>query len=261
MVALELAVLLAIIALFAGVGITAVGPGGIFVTISLVALTPLTAAEVAGTASATFVVTGLIGAAVYVRSGEFETGLAREAAILLSAASIAGALAGTRLNIWVSEQTFALALAAFVAFIGGLIIYRTAVGWPVAPPTTRSATLLGTGYTRWALLLAVGTAIGVAGGMLGVGGPVLAVPLLVLLGMPMLIALAVAQVQSVFIAAFATAGYLSVGAVSWPMALLVGAPQVVGVVIGWRVAHWVDAHRLRIALGAVLIIAAPLIVA
>ena len=267
MLSLELAIVLVAIALLAGVGITAIGPGGIFVTVALFALAPLTTAEVAGTASATFVATGLIGTGAYVRSGEFGSGFAREAAIVLSGASVVGALAGTRLNLLASEFVFALLLSAFVAAIGLSIVYREVVGVRSVEHSDVAASHLDVvvgrldapAGQRWTILAGVGFAIGVAGGMLGVGGPVIAVPILVVLGVPMLIALAVAQAQSVFLSGFATVGYLSVGAVSWPVAALVGVPQVIGVVIGWRVAHLVDAGWLRIALGCVLVIVAPLI--
>ena len=64
--------LLVVLSLFAGVGITAVGPGGVFITIALVALTDLPPPVVVGTASATFVATGLIGTESYRRSGELD---------------------------------------------------------------------------------------------------------------------------------------------------------------------------------------------
>lgn len=254
----EVAVTLVVVALFAGVGITAVGPGGVFVTVALFALSPLDSATVAGTASATFVATGAIGAAAYVRSGEFTTGFAREAAVVLSGTSVVGTVVGTRLNLRVSEATFGLALAAFVAAVGVLIVVRELRGLP-GGALLDGTVLRGSRRRRVAILSAVGLGVGVAGGMLGVGGPVIAVPILVVLGVPMLVALALAQVQSVFVSGFATLGYLSVGAVSWPIVVLVGVPQLVGVVVGWRVAHLVEAGRLRIALGCVLLAVAPLI--
>jgi hypothetical protein len=60
---------LALCGLIAGIGITAVGPGGVLVTIGLFALTGLSPAEVAGTAIVTHVATGAAGTAAYVRSG------------------------------------------------------------------------------------------------------------------------------------------------------------------------------------------------
>lgn len=254
MVSFELALVLVLIALFAGIGITAIGPGGIFVTIALFSLTPLSTAEVAGTASATFVATGLLGSLVYLQSGEFAQGYAREMAIILSIASIVGALAGSQLNLLLPEAVFGYLLSIFVASVGGIILYRERVGLKPANrldavPDRQRRILIGT----------IGLGIGVLGGLLGVGGPVVAVPILVVLGVPMLVAVAVAQVQSVFISGFATVGYAFAGAVSIPMALLVGVPQLIGVVAGWQVAHRVDPSRLRVVLGIILVVAAPLL--
>lgn len=250
----ELAIALVLIALFAGVGITAIGPGGIFVTIALFSLTPLSTAEVAGTASATFIVTGLLGSLVYLRSGEFAQGHAREMAIIMSATSIIGALAGSQLNLLLPERIFGYLLAIFVASVGGIILYRERVG---LRPTNRIDSVPA--QQRRILIGTIGFGIGILGGLLGVGGPVVAVPILVVLGAPMLVAIAVAQVQSVFISAFAAVGYAAVGAVSIPVALLVGIPQLVGVVAGWKVAHLVDPSRLRVILGVVLVVVAPLL--
>lgn len=251
---LDIAILLVAVALFAGVCITTIGPGGIFLTVALFVLLPVPPATVAGTASATFVATGLLGSAAYVRSGELDAGPPREAAVVLSAASVLGALTGTRLNLLVSAALFELALAGFVAAIGGLIVYREVVG--IEP----AAHLDTTPRRRRTGLAAIGFGIGVAGGLLGVGGPVLAVPVLVVLGVPMLIGVAVAQVQSVFLSAFATLGYAAVGAVSWPLVALVGLPQLVGALLGWRVAHVVPVGRLRVLLGIALVATSAIVV-
>jgi uncharacterized membrane protein YfcA len=241
------------IALFAGVGITTVGPGGVFVTAALYALTDLPSSAVAGTASATFVATGIVGSSAYVRSGELQTGRAREAAAVISATGTIGALAGTRANLAVGDQLFGYLLAAFLAAVGALLAYRERVGIDPGGMLDASA------RRRRLVLALVGGGIGVLGGMLGVGGPVVAVPALVALGMPMLRAVAVAQVQSIFLALFATVGYLTVSAVDIPMAVLVGVPQLVGVVVGWRVAHRLSARRLRVALAGVLVVVAALV--
>jgi uncharacterized membrane protein YfcA len=103
----------------------------------------------------------------------------------------------------------------------------------------------------------LGFVLGAASGLLGVGGPVIAVPALIIVGVPMLLALAVAQIQSIFVAAFATAGYLLQGNVSVPLATLVGPPVLAGVVVGWKVAYLIDPARLKVALGVVLIAVGP----
>lgn len=240
-------VLLVVIAFLAGVGITAVGPGGIFVTVALFALTDVGSATVAGTALTTFVVTGVLGSYTYYRSGELKRRSGRRLATLVTVPSVFGAVVGALANATLSDAAFGSMLTGFTALVGASIVYRErrALGswWTVDPELTSDAAVVGV----------LGFAIGVVCGLLGVGGPVVAVPVLVLLGISMLDALAAAQVQSVFLSAFAAATYVMQGAVSLPLVVLVGVPELVGVVVGWRVAHRVDAGRLKVVLGVTLV--------
>ncbi|ELY66887.1 sulfite exporter TauE/SafE family protein [Natrinema versiforme] len=247
----SLVLLLVSIAFFSGIGITTIGPGGIFVTIALYSLTPLASSQVAGTAHATFVVTGLVGSAAYLHSGEMNTGESRAIAIVLSASSIAGALVGSYVNAFVPRSVFGVLLGGVAMAVGGIILYRERRGFsPVydLEPLSRRGRLV---------LAGLGFVLGIASGLLGIGGPVLAVPALVLVGVPMLLAVAVAQVQSIFIAAFAATGYFLQGNVLVPLAVVVGTPLLLGVVVGWRVAHVVDPERLKVALGVVLLGVGP----
>lgn len=243
------------IALLAGVGITTIGPGGIFVTVALYAFTPLSSSTVAGTAQATFVATGLVGTAVYARSGELVGSDSREMAALLSVTSIVGAFAGASLNAFVPRWLFGALLGIVAALTGIVLLYRERR--ELAPVVTLEMT---TWRGRTALGL-LGVGLGLASGLVGVGGPVIAVPALVVLGVPMLLALGVAQVQSIFIAVFATAGYAAQGAVSLPLVVLVGVPQIVGVVVGWTIAHRIDPGRLKVTLGGVLVVVGLYLVA
>jgi hypothetical protein len=245
----DLAVVLVVVAFLAGIGITAVGPGGIFLTVALFALTPVAPATVVGTASATFVATGLLGTATYIYSGELTDRSGWRLAAILSATGIAGALLGVRLNEVLPTELFGVLLGIFVSATGVLIWWRTRASPDASLDSTTGRGMAVTGV--------LGLSVGVAGGLLGVGGPVLAVPLLVASGVPLLAAVGAAQVQSVFIAAFATAGYLVRDAVSLELAVLVGVPELVGVVVGWRVAHVVDERRLKRLLAVVLVVVGP----
>lgn len=249
------AALLVVIALFAGVGITTIGPGGIFVTVALYALTSLSSGEVAGTAHATFTATGVVGTVAYARSGELVGEEGYGMAAILSGASVLGTLAGAYLNSYVSRRLFGVLLGGVAASTGAMLLYRELRSLdPIA--SVDASTRNGR-----AALGALGFGLGLAGGLVGVGGPVLAVPALVVLGVPILLALGVAQVQSIFISGFATAGYLLQGAVSAKYAALVGIPQLVGVVVGWKVAHIVDPARLKVVLGGVLVLVGGYLVA
>ncbi|QCS42261.1 sulfite exporter TauE/SafE family protein [Natrinema versiforme] len=247
----SLVLLLVSIAFFSGIGITTIGPGGIFVTIALYSLTPLASSQVAGTAHATFVVTGLVGSAAYLHSGEMNTGESRAIAIVLSGSSVLGALVGSYVNAFVPRSVFGVLLGGVAMAVGGIILYRERRGFS---PVYDLEPLSGTGRL---VLAGLGFVLGIASGLLGIGGPVLAVPALVLVGVPMLLAVAVAQVQSIFIATFAASGYFLQGNVLMPLAVVVGTPLLLGVVVGWRVAHVIDPERLKVALGVVLLGVGP----
>lgn len=247
------ALALVVIAFLAGIGITAIGPGGIFTTVALAGLTAVPASTVAGTAHLTFIATGLLGSAAYLRSGELAQGRGRALTIVLSTASGVGAVVGALVNAALPDELFGLLLGSFCVAVGGVIAYRERRGLGPAlaldPGTRRGQFTFGV----------VGLFIGLLGGLLGVGGPVVAVPALVVLGIPLLYALAAAQVQSVVLSGTAAATYLAAGTVSIPLALLVGVPQLMGVLVGWRAAHRVPVHWLKILLAVALVVVGPLL--
>jgi uncharacterized membrane protein YfcA len=231
--------------LVAGVGITAVGPGGVLVTVGLFVLTGLSPAAVAGTSIVTHIATGALGTLAYWRSGQLRRPPTRRAAALLAAAALVGTPLGVLVNGAVSGRGFAVLLAAAVAATGILVLVRER---RIGPPSRHPSA---------AVVAVVGIAVAAAAGLFGIGGPMLAVPLLVVCGMPVLDALGAAQVQSIVIASVGTVGYGAQGAIDWPLAVVVGVPELAGVLIGWRIAHAVPTHRLRLALAAALICLAP----
>ncbi|WP_049972433.1 sulfite exporter TauE/SafE family protein [Haladaptatus cibarius] len=240
---------LVVIAFLSGIGITAVGPGGIFITVALFALTDVSSSVVAGTAMTTFVFTGILGSLTYLRSGELRTQSGQRLAALVTIPSVVGAVVGALVNTILSDALFGFMLTGFTMLVGASIVYREQQGlgskWSFRIDSTVGVVVFGS----------LGFAIGVLGGLLGVGGPVIAVPLLVVVGVSMLDALAAAQVQSVFLSAFAASTYLMQGAVSIPLAVAIGIPELLGVVVGWRVAHHIEPARLKLALGGVLVAA------
>lgn len=243
----ELIFILMTIALIGGICITTIGPGGIFLTIALFALTDFGPSAVAGTASATFIATGIVGSLAYLRSGELSKPGARRAALFLGTASVVGAFAGAQLNTILDARLFGILLGAFVLLTGIIILIRKFLG------LSRDTTFELNTRKSDLVMAAIGVGVGLPGGLLGVGGPVLAVPIMVVLGVPMLVGVALAQVQSIFIAAFATVGFAIHGAIDWGLALLVGIPLLIGTIAGWYLAQRINPDRLQIGLAAVLI--------
>ncbi|MER7053556.1 sulfite exporter TauE/SafE family protein [Streptomyces sp. NPDC000351] len=243
---LPVLIALGLLGLVGGVGITAVGPGGVLPTIGLFALTGLTPAEVAGTAIVTHVATGALATAAYTRSGQLREPGTRRTALVLAASAVVGTPLGVMLNSLVSKRAFGLVLAVFVAGVAGLVWFRERHG----RDTTRA-------HPPTAVVAVLGFAVAVAAGVVGIGGPMLTVPLLVALGVPVLESLASAQAQSVVIAGVGTLGYVAHGAVHWPLAVLVGVPELAGVLLGWRIAHALPTRHLKFALIVTLFALAP----
>lgn len=241
--------LLAVIGLVGGIGITAVGPGGVLPTIGLFALTGLSPAQVAGTAIVTHIATGALGTTAYTRSGQLRERGTRGTALILAATAVAGTPLGVIAGSLVSKRTFAVVLGVVVAAAAGLVWHRAR--------HPRAALLV---HPPRALLVALGVAVSAVAGIVGIGGPMLTVPLLAAFGLPVLQSLACAQAQSVVIAAVGTLGYLVHGSIDWPLAALVGVPELAGVLVGWKIAHAVPASALRNALIATLCVLAVYLV-
>lgn len=248
MAGLSLPVLLALalFGLVGGVGITAVGPGGVLPTIGLFALTDLAPDEVAGTAIVTHIATGALATAAYTRSGQLREPETRRTALILCATALAGTPVGVLVNTFVSKRVFGLVLAVFVAGVAALVWYRERR----RPSGTRE-------HPSAVLVAALGTAVAVAAGIVGIGGPMLTVPLLVALGVPVLESLASAQAQSIVIATVGTAGYVAHGSIDWPLAALVGVPELAGVLLGWKIARALPTRSLKNALIITLFALAP----
>ena len=241
--------LLAVIGLAGGIGITAVGPGGVLPTIGLFVLTSLSPAQVAGTAIVTHVATGALGTMAYTRSGQLRERAVRRIGLILAGAAVLGTPLGVIAGTVVSRHIFGVVLGGVVAASAGLVWLRARRAHSpraIYPPTTH--------------VVALGFAVSAVSGIVGIGGPMLTVPLLAAAGLPVLESLACAQAQSIVIAAVGTVGYLVHGTIDWQLAAVVGFPELVGVLVGWKVAHALPSRALRNTLVATLCVVAVYLV-
>lgn len=242
-------VLLMLCGLIGGIGITALGPGGVLVTLGLFAFSGLSPAAVAGTAIVTHVGSGGLGTGAYLRSGQLREPATRRIALVLVSTAILGTPLGVLANSHVSKAVFGVLLGVCVIAIGLLVYLRE-----------RRLDTGGEGAHRppsQALVAVIGIGVAALSGLFGLGGPLLSVPLMLTAGVPMLAALGAAQAQSIAIAGTGSVGYLIQGAISWPLALVVGVPELIGVLLGWRLAHSLPVHRLRYGLAAALVVLGP----
>jgi uncharacterized membrane protein YfcA len=243
-------VALALVSVVGGVVVTAVGPGGIFVLAALYVGTALSAAQVAGTASATFVGGSALGAVVYARSGDMDWSLA----VAVGLGGVVGTRLGVVLNALVSRRLFGVLLGVLLGATGLVIVCTER--YDIEP----AVHLDSSDWNGLVGFVGIGLCVGVAGGLFGIGGAALVPPALVLVGVGLVTALAATQVAVVFISTATAVSYFAQGAIVSPLVFVVGGSYLVGVVGGWRVAHRVDSDRLTVVLGLTLLCLAPILV-
>jgi uncharacterized membrane protein YfcA len=159
---------------------------------------------------------------------------------------------GVFVNAQVSVREFGVLLAVLVMLVGVTVLVREQLGNRPGPANRHGPEGIGA-------QAAIGGFAAIVSGMFGLGGPMIAVPVMIVAGLPILTALAAAQAQSVIVATTGTFTYLSQGAISWPLAVLTGIPELVGVWLGWKVAHKVPRRQLTCVLGVSLIVLGPVL--
>ena len=92
-------------------------------------------------------------------------------------------------------------------------------------------------YFEAPTLLAVGAFVGFGSALTGTGGPVLLIPILLLLRTPVRAAVGAGFAVALVVAVASTAGYVYYGSVDFVLGTALGLAAVVGVVAGARIAH------------------------
>jgi uncharacterized membrane protein YfcA len=242
----SIAVFLIVVAFVAGIGATTLGPGGVFLTAALVAFTPYTPGTIAGVMSVVLLVGSLVGVIAYRQSGELATPSGRKLVLALGSTSAIGALVGSQANALLSLDGYSSGLGACLLFVGVLLVYLERTGDGVvlnADPSSAS----GIG-----IISVIGGSVGIVSGLFGVGGPVLSVPLLIIVSLPVRTAVAASQSMSVLITGTATISYLYRGAISVELLFLVGLPLWIGAVCGWVISQRVESKLLQRTLAYVI---------
>jgi uncharacterized membrane protein YfcA len=239
-----LVLFLFVLAFVGGIITAAVGPGGVVFITALYLLTPLAPAEIAGTAGSVFLLGSLVGTLTYARSGDIDYAFA----LALALASVVGVRGGVWLNTHVSADVFGFLLAAIVVAVGATILYRE---YHELAPVYNIDPQSGAGLVA---VSGIGLAVGCAGGLTGISGSALSVPLLVLLGIPIVHAVAAGLVQGFFITASTATSYALAETTVWSLVVAFAIPYAVGIVVGWRIAHRVESRLLTLSLGGLLIL-------
>jgi uncharacterized membrane protein YfcA len=133
-----------------------------------------------------------------------------------------------------------------IAFAGIYMIRRSA--------STEHEPFAARPLMRQTLLAGIGAFAGFGSGLTGVGGPALSVPIMVLCGFAPLTVIGTSQVLQILAATSGTLGNLQYGSIDFRMGIIVMALQIVGVVIGVRVAHTVKPASLRRFVGVLCVL-------
>ena len=146
---------------------------------------------------AAFIVSGALGSVNYNKAGNLDIPFG----IRLSLGSLAGAVLGVKLNLTIPESTVKVILYVVVLLSGISILLRK----------DKSQEESGRAYVisdHLAATLILGFVTGAVCSLSGAGGPVLVMPLLVVLGIGIRTAVGVALFNSVFIGIPACIGYM-----------------------------------------------------
>ena len=243
---LALALLVAV-ALAAGAVIGLGGPGGAPFVAGLLVIAGFTPGAAAGTAAVALAAVLLAGTAVYARSGDVRW----RVAAALAVPTLVGTQVGAAANAAVSPGAFDLLFGGVLALVGAVVLYRELSDLDALHVFDSASP------RSLALLAGLGLFVGTLGGLSGLGGPTLAVPGLLLLDVPLLEAVGTAQVEGVVATGATGLTYLSHGTVALGAVGALAPPLVVGLAVGWFLAHHVDERLVALAIGALLLAVAP----
>lgn len=216
--------------LLAGALIGASGIGGVLLVPVLTRLGDVPLAQAIAAASLGFALPALVA----LRPLRRQPALAARCLPLL-AGGLAGAAAGALLVHRLPGELLMVGVTALVLFAGGrgLLAARAGATATEAPP-------LGT-----AALLALGVVVGVGSALTGTGGPVMLLPLLLVLRQPVLFAVVAAQAIQLPVALASSAVHLTAGRLDVPLAALCGVLLLAGSLVGQRAAAGLDLRQLQ----------------
>jgi uncharacterized protein len=228
----------AVIAL-AGAAIGATSIGGVLVVPALTALLGVPLPEAIAASSLAFLVTG-----AYALTGNASGALAhlrRDAPLMLAA--LLGAGAGAALTAWAPGD-------AVRGWIGLLALGSGAHAlWRLHRPDPRAD-------RPWPGLggqVALGLAVGLGSALSGTGGPVMLLPLLMLMRRPLSRAIVAAQVVQLPIAIASSATHALAGRLDWRLGAAIAIALLLGAWAGRRLARRANPRPLQAATAAVLL--------
>ncbi len=231
-------ILILLLNLLVGACIGLTGIAGFLLPMFYTGFLGMPAGESLALSFSAFLISGVLGSVTYYRQGNLDL----KPAVILSAGSLPGALAGVWVNLLIPEDVMQMILY-IVVLVSGVSILLRKDGKTGGPE--KQMTVAG---MKAVLFFLLGVATGAVCAASGAGGPVLVMPLLTLIGFPAHTAVGISLFNSVFIALPAAGGYLWSGAENTEMFLLLIPVLIahgIGVAFGSRNAEKIDPVMLK----------------
>jgi uncharacterized membrane protein YfcA len=230
--------------LVVGVFIGAVGVGGVLLVPALMMFSGLSVHQAAATALFSFLFTGVLGGVLFSRRGTIDWKVAAPVCAGAFALSFAGAALGGRI-----PAAVLMWIIAAILFAAGLYI--------VLPNARRNPEHRGHGNPRgMAALVGMGAVSGFGAGISGAGGPLFSVPLMLALQFDPLVAVGTGQVVQIASSLSGSLGNLGYGSIQYALALPVTIVELIGVLLGVRIAHAVPGKQLRLGAAVLCMVSA-----
>ena len=239
-------------AAFVGLLIGTVGVGGVLMVSFLAVVGDLSGGlnvhQAAATSLFSFLFTGILGTWLYQRRGSIDWRIT----LPVCASAVVFGFCGAALAALIDPRPLAIVIALVIAGAGLYVLF------PARPaPRFRD----GKGWRDQSLLVSAGAAAGFGSGFSGAGGPVFSVPLMVVLRYAPLTAVAASQVLQIVAAISGSISNLRHGFVDFRIAAVITVFELLGVLVGVRLAHVASALVLRRLAGVLCLLSGGLLLA
>lgn len=231
------------LSLLAGLMIGCIGIGGV---ILVPALTYIVGAPIQSSidgAMMAYIVSGVVGAAVYARQGSIRWPMA----LWLGAGAMPGALIGALVGHLTQPLILEASIGVLTLTSGVYTLCARHLGSLQKPPVSNPA------------LAGIGVATGFWSAITGTGGPFILMPLLIWLDLPMLTSIGLSQAIQLPIAVLATVGNIISGSPDYVLAGLLALGLTLGSWVGARLAHGLPQLILKRLVAGLLVTVGTLI--
>jgi uncharacterized membrane protein YfcA len=208
----------------------------------------LTIHQAAATSLFSFLFTGIVGTWLYQRRGSIDWRIS----LPVCAAAVVFAFCGAAVAAIIDPRPLAIVIALVIIAAGLHVLVPT----PTIPLERHER-----GPREQMVLASVGAASGFGSGFSGAGGPLFSVPLMVILRYAPLTAVATSQVLQIVAATSGSLENYRQGFIDWNTAAVITVFELLGVIVGVRLAHIASALLLRRLAGALCVVTGGLLLA